>query len=66
MNINITTHPTGRSPENKWYFGSRTEALDLTRPKYNRIGKEEDFWDLHWKEKRAIIRRHIQIRRINT
>ena len=49
MNINITTKPTGRSPENKWYFGSRTKDLDLTRPKYNRIGKEEDFWDLHWK-----------------
>jgi phosphoenolpyruvate carboxykinase (ATP) len=49
MNISITTKPTGRSPENKWYFGSRAEALDLSRPKYNRIGNEEDFWDLHWK-----------------
>ena len=47
MNINITTHPTGRSPENKYFFGHRTEALDLTRPKYNKIGDEQDFKDFH-------------------
>ena len=47
MNINITTHPTGRSPENKYFFGHRTEALDLTRPKYNKIGNEQDFKDFH-------------------
>ncbi|MBR19838.1 MAG: hypothetical protein CMA64_06795 [Euryarchaeota archaeon] len=42
-NIKITTHPTGRSPENKYFFGERTRCLDLTRPKFNKIGKEEDF-----------------------
>jgi len=42
-NINITTHPTGRSPENKYFFGERTRCLDLSRPKFNKIGKEEDF-----------------------
>tara|TARA_B100001287_G_scaffold274646_1_gene280385 strand:- start:1050 stop:2240 length:1191 start_codon:yes stop_codon:yes gene_type:complete len=48
MNIEITTKPTGRSPENKYFFGSRTEHLDLTRPKYNKIGNEDDFWPLYW------------------
>ncbi len=43
MNINITTHPTGRSPENKYFFGKRTNLLDLSRPKYNKIGKQEEF-----------------------
>ena len=43
MNISITTQPTGRSPDNKFYFGTRTKDLDLTRPKYNRIGDEKDF-----------------------
>lgn len=43
MNISIITQPTGRSPENKWFFGERTSALDLTRPKYNKIGREQDF-----------------------
>lgn len=47
MNISITTDPKGRSPENKWFFGHRAEALDLTRPKYNRIGEEQDFKDFH-------------------
>ena len=47
MNIRITTNPKGRSPENKWFFGHRAEQLDLTRPKYNRIGKEQDFKDFH-------------------
>lgn len=42
-NISITTSPTGRSPENKYFFGEKTKCLDLTRPKYNKIGKEEDF-----------------------
>lgn len=42
-NISITTHPTGRSPENKYFFGSKTEHLDLTRPKYNKIGEQADF-----------------------
>ena len=47
-NINITTSPTGRSPENKFFFGSRTADLDLTRPKYNKIGNEEDYHKLFW------------------
>ena len=47
MNISITTDPKGRSPENKWFFGHRTAELDLTRPKYNRIGEEQDFKDFH-------------------
>ena len=42
-NINITTHPTGRSPENKYFFGKQAQDLDLSRPKFNKIGKEEDF-----------------------
>ena len=46
-NIQITTHPTGRSPENKYYFGHKTKCLDTTRPKYNKIGDQkqfDDFW----------------------
>lgn len=46
-NIEITTNPTGRSPENKYFFGNKTQYLDLTRPKYNKIGEEQTFWDLH-------------------
>ena len=42
-NISITTNPTGRSPDNKFFFGKQTKALDLTRPKYNKIGKEKDY-----------------------
>tara|TARA_B100001057_G_C22776498_1_gene921805 strand:+ start:46 stop:1239 length:1194 start_codon:yes stop_codon:yes gene_type:complete len=42
-NISITTNPTGRSPDNKYFFGKQTKALDLTRPKYNKIGKDKDF-----------------------
>ena len=42
-NISITTHPTGRSPENKFFFGKQTEHLDLSRPKFNKIGEEKDF-----------------------
>ena len=42
-NISITTNPTGRSPDNKYFFGRQTKALDLTRPKYNKIGKEKDY-----------------------
>ena len=42
-NISITTNPTGRSPDNKFFFGRQTKALDLTRPKYNKIGKEKDY-----------------------
>ena len=42
-NISITTHPTGRSPENKYFLGKQAEQLDLSRPKFNKIGKGEDF-----------------------
>ena len=46
-NINITTHPTGRSPENKYFFGEQTKQLDLSRPKFNKIGVEADFNDFY-------------------
>lgn len=46
-NITITTKPTGRSPENKYFFGNRTRKLDLSRPKYNKIGRELDFWEFY-------------------
>ena len=46
-NFSITTSPTGRSPENKYFFGKRTGDIDLTRPKYNRVGNEEDFVNFH-------------------
>ena len=42
-NISIKTNPTGRSPDKKFFFGTQTKDLDLTRPKYNRIGKEKDY-----------------------
>jgi len=45
MNIEITTNPTGRSPENKFFFGEKTRCLDLSRPKYNKIGLEADYQD---------------------
>ena len=45
MNFEITTVPSGRSPENKIHYGSRTRKLDLSRPKYNKIGKEVYFWE---------------------
>ena len=48
-NISITTHPTGRSPENKYFFGEQTKYLDLTRPKFNKIGKGKDFADFYAK-----------------
>ena len=44
-NIEITTKPTGRSPENKVHFGNRTKHLDLSRPKYNKIGKDLNYWE---------------------
>lgn len=42
-NISLTTSPTGRSPDKKYFFGKQTKDLDLTRPKFNKIGQEEDF-----------------------
>ena len=44
-NISITTSPTGRSPDKKFFFGKQTKYLDLTRPKFNKIGLEPDFND---------------------
>ena len=41
-NISITTRPTGRSPDNKYFFGEKTRCLDLSRPKFNKVGKQED------------------------
>ena len=46
-NISITTSPTGRSPDKKYFFGEQTKDLDLTRPKFNKIGKEEDFVEFY-------------------
>ena len=46
-NISIKTTPTGRSPENKYFFGEETKHLDLTRPKYNKIGKQADYDQFH-------------------
>lgn len=43
-NIEITTSPTGRSPENKFYFGEMTKELDKSRLKYNRVGDEVDYY----------------------
>ena len=47
MNISITTSPTGRSPDKKFFFGEQTKDLDLSRPKYNKIGKGKDFADFY-------------------
>lgn len=46
-NIEITTKPTGRSPENKVHFGNRSNYLDMTRPKYNKVGEEKYFWEFY-------------------
>lgn len=46
-NIEITTSPTGRSPEKKYFFGDKTQHLDLTRPKYNKIGNQSDYDDFY-------------------
>ncbi len=46
MNIQIITSPTGRSPENKYFFGRRAKDLDFSRPKYNKVGDMEDFQKL--------------------
>ena len=46
-NIEIETFPTGRSPENKIHYGSRSIELDLSRPKYNKIGEEKHFWKFY-------------------
>ena len=46
-NISITTSPTGRSPDKKYFFGEQTKDLDLSRPKFNKIGKGKDFADFY-------------------
>ena len=48
-NISITTSPTGRTPENKYFFGKQADQLDLSRPKFNKIGKGKDFADFFCK-----------------
>ena len=48
-NFSIKTNPTGRSPENKYFFGERAQHVDLTRPQYNRVGNEEEFVNFHSK-----------------
>lgn len=42
-NINITTTPTGRSPENKYFFGESTNELCTKRPKYYKTGDLNDY-----------------------
>ena len=42
-NINITTNPTGRSPENKYFFGEATSELCTERSKYCKIGNMDDY-----------------------
>ena len=56
-NISITTNPTGRSPDNKFFFGKQTKALDLTRPKYNKIGKEKDYKE--WEAKQITFEKML-------
>jgi phosphoenolpyruvate carboxykinase (ATP) len=46
-NIEITTNPTGRSPENKYHFGTLTRELDKSRPKYYKIGDEADYYEFY-------------------
>jgi phosphoenolpyruvate carboxykinase (ATP) len=42
-NINITTTPTGRSPENKYFFGKSTNELCTKRPKYYKTGDPHEY-----------------------
>lgn len=42
-NYNITTVPSGRSPEHKRFFGEATRELCTHRPLYCKIGEEHDF-----------------------
>ena len=39
-NLNLKTHPTGRSPKGKFYFGENTEKLCKDRPNECQIGNE--------------------------
>lgn len=42
-NISITTEPTGRSPENKYFFGTATNELCTKRPKYCKVGDPNEY-----------------------
>ena len=53
-NIEITTKPTGRSPESKVHFGNRTNLLDMSRPKYNKIGKDLNYWEFFEGKKEVV------------
>ena len=46
-NLNLKTHPTGRSPKGKFYFGENTEKLCKDRPNECQIGNESDFNKLY-------------------
>ena len=45
-NISITTNPTGRSPDNKYFFGKATSELCKERPKYCKVGDMDDYLSL--------------------
>ena len=46
MNFNIDTHPTGRSPKGKFFFGENAYRLCKDRPNDVQIGNEADFISL--------------------
>ena len=46
MNFNIDTHPTGRSPKGKFFFGENAYRLCRDRPNDVQIGNEADFISL--------------------
>jgi len=48
-NYNITTVPSGRSPEHKYFFGRATKELCTKRPNYYKVGDEGDFTTLRHK-----------------
>ena len=48
-NYNITTVPSGRSPEHKYFFGEATKELCTKRPNYCKVGEENDFTTLRHK-----------------
>ena len=45
-NYKITTVPSGRSPEHKYFFGEATEELCTKRPNYCKVGNDSDFTTL--------------------
>ncbi len=48
-NYNITTVPSGRSPEHKLFFGEATRELCTHRPQYCKVGTEGQFTALRLK-----------------